>query len=303
MKIIGIDAGGTSFKVLVIDGSDGIVARNRVATTSPQETLGEVAQWIDCQKSEHPDIAAIGIASFGPIDRDPASPDWGRIGVTTKDGWEGANPRRALAQSSGLPCALETDVNAALLGECELGAGLGLSDAAYLTIGTGVGGAALVDGALVGAPWHGEFGHVRLRREPSDIAAFAGSCTFHGDCVEGIASATAIRSRWKAQPHELPDDHECWVEVSSALAQLCHAIACLVAPQRIILGGGLMLRDSLLARIRSDFDAVVGGYASRPEVLDASTYIVRAGLGDDAGAIGGAAVARHHLAVTGGVNA
>lgn len=303
MKMIGIDAGGTSFKGLVIDDAGEIVARHRVPTTRPEQTLGDIAEWIEGQRASHPDIAAIGIANFGPIDRDPCSRNWGRIGVTTKIGWGGANPREILAQRTGLPCALDTDVNAALLAECALGAGAGFADAAYLTIGTGVGGAALVDGSLVGAPWHGEFGHIRLRREPDEMAAFAGACEFHGDCVEGIASATAIRARWGVEPHELPDDHACWIEVSSALAQLCHTISCLLAPQRIILGGGLMLRESLLARIRTDFAMSIAGYASRPEMREPQTYLVRAGLGDDAGAIGGATVARRHFELGGAKDA
>lgn len=295
MKVIGIDAGGTSHKVLLQGETGELLARHRVATREPSATAPDLAGWINHQREEHPDISSIGIASFGPIDRNPASTQWGQVGVTTKQGWEGFNLRKTLEEVTGLPCALDTDVNGALLAECDVGAGAELADVAYLTIGTGVGGAAVVNGSLIGAPWHGEFGHVRLRRDPEDIRAFSGSCAFHGDCVEGLASAKAIRTRWGVEPHELAEGHAGWREVSAALAQLCHAIACLLAPQRIILGGGLMLRESLLDRIRVDFAAEANGYASRPEILDPTTYLVSPVLGDDAGAIGGATLARRFL--------
>ncbi|MEZ5681507.1 MAG: ROK family protein [Erythrobacter sp.] len=295
MALVGIDAGGTSFKGLLVAHDGAILARHCEPTSSPEATFAGMAGWIARLGAQGHRIEAMGIASFGPIDRDPHSSEWGRIGVTTKQGWEGANPRAAMEAATGIPCALDTDVNGALLAEHRLGAGRGLRDVAYVTIGTGVGGSAIVDGRLVGAPQHGEFGHIGVRRKPEDMAAFAGACSFHGDCVEGLASAPAIRARWGCDPADLPDDHQAWDEVAGALAQLCRSIAFINAPQRIILGGGVMLRESLLARIRAGFAAVTNGYGPRAEMLDPQSYIVGAALGDDAGAMGGVVLARKLL--------
>lgn len=298
MGVVGIDAGGTSFKALLVASDGSVLARHRVPTAGPDETFAEVARWIDRLRSDGQEIGALGIASFGPVDRDPHSADWGRIGITPKAGWQGANPRAALEHLTGIPCGLDTDVNGALLAEAEAetGAGRGLADVAYITVGTGVGGAALVGGNLVGAPQHGEFGHVRVRREAADIAAFAGNCPFHADCVEGLAASGSIRARWGCEPHEMPDDHPGWEEVASALAQLCLSIAYISAPQRIILGGGLLLNAALFARIAEKFASGLAGYAPRAEMLDVSTYLARPAFGDDAGAMGGAVIARRMLA-------
>ena len=295
MAVAGIDAGGTSFKAVLMNEAGEIAARERIATTNPDAMTEALASWIDGLRDAGHAIEAIGFASFGPIDRDPASESWGEMGVTPKAGWQGSNLRKALHRATGIPCALDTDVNGALMAEAQMGAGMDVDDLAYVTIGTGVGGAALVGGNLVGAPRHGEFGHIRFHRSPENIAAFAGSCPFHGDCVEGIATSGAIRARWGAEPDQLPDDHPAWIEEADALAQLALAIAYLDAPQRIVMGGGLMLRRGLIDAIRRRFDELLAGYAPRPEMRDAQSYLVLPGLGEDAGAIGGAMIARRHF--------
>lgn len=291
MGFIGVDAGGTSWKAILVDDRDAIAERIAIPTTTPEATVAGLVQWIDEQRRRH-DIGAVGLSCFGPIDRDPASADYGMIGTTTKSGWQGFNPRLAIAQQSGLACGLESDVNGALLAEVASGAGRGLSDVAYITVGTGVGGAAISDGKLVGAPYHGEFGHLPTRRQADDIGDFAGSCVFHGDCVEGMASATAIRARWQVEPHQLADNHPAWDQVTSGLTDLCIAITCLLAPQRIIIGGGLLQRAMLIGRIRAQFRMRVNGFYSRPEPRDAECYLSLPGLGDDAGAWGGVLMAR-----------
>ncbi|MEZ5894152.1 MAG: ROK family protein [Parvularculaceae bacterium] len=287
MIVAGIDAGGTSWKLIAARGPAHTLARTTIPTTTPDETITAAADWINRLCREGCAVEAIGLASFGPIDRNPNSKTFGLIGETPKAAWRGANPLRALEAATGVPCALDTDVNSALLAETTWGAGAGLSDVAYVTVGAGVGGAATVSGNLVGAPSHAEFGHFRPARSAAEQQAFTGACPYHGACVEGLASATAIEARWGAPPHALPDDHEAWTVVADILAQLCVSIAYLVAPQRIILGGGVMQRPILAPIIRTQFARLMNGYRVRTEADHAETYIVAPGLGADAGALGG----------------
>lgn len=286
MALLGIDAGGTNFKGLLVGRDGALLARHREPTLGPEATLAGMADWVASLRSHGHDIEAIGMACFGPIDRDHLSPDWGQIGVTAKPGWTGTNPRTALEGATGIRCVLDTDVNGALLAELELGAGQGLRDIAYATVVTGVGGAATANGHLVGAPQHGEFGHIDVARKPEEFAAFEGVCPFHGDCVEGLASAPAIRARWGCDPSDLADAHPGRDEVAEVLAQLCRSIAFINAPQRIILGGGVMLRGILIEKVRAAFGAATGGYGPREGMLEPQVYIARAALGDDAGAMG-----------------
>ena len=253
MIIAGIDAGGTSWKLVAGKSPEDILARMTIPTTTPEETIAAAAQWMRKQQAEGCAIEAFGVASFGPVDRDPASKTYGIIGDTPKPGWRGANPLRMLENATGLPGVLDTDVNGALLAEAGWGAGKDLTSAAYVTVGAGVGGAALVNGQLVGAPGHAEFGHINPARSDREREAFPGACPFHGECIEGLASATAIKARWGAEPHLLPDNHDAWPIVADALAQLCVSIAYLIAPQKIILGGGVMQRQILMGMIRARF--------------------------------------------------
>lgn len=296
MIVVGVDAGGTSWKLIATGPTGPYLARITIPTTTPDETISAAAEWINALRNDGHAIAAVGLAAFGPIDRDPNSKTYGLLGDTPKPGWRGANPRQRLADATGLPVALDTDVNGALLAEAEWGAGVELSDVAYITVGAGVGGAALVASNLVGAPGHGEFGHLRPARSDDDRKSFAGVCPFHGDCIEGLASATAIAARWGKPPDQLPDDHECWPLTANILAQLCVSIAYLIAPQRIILGGGVMQRAVLLDCVRTEFARLVNGYTVRAEMKHAETYLMPPFLGADAGAMGGVFLAQRTAA-------
>lgn len=287
MGYVGVDAGGTSWKAVLTDRSGRIVKRTAVPTTAPQTTIDALCSWISDQKLDGHAVDAIGLSCFGPIDRNPGSDSYGKIGTTTKPGWQGVNPRTEIERITGLPCMLDYDVNGALLAETEWGAASGLADVVYVTVGTGVGGAALVNGNLVGSPYHGEFGHIQIGRSQHELETFAGSCPYHGDCVEGLASATAIRTRWGVEPHELADDHDAWDMVSKVLANMCLSITYLLAPQRIILGGGLLQRELLIVRIREEFEKRTNGFQSRPEPGNAESYLTLPKLRDDTGALGG----------------
>ena len=153
-------------------------------------------------------VDAVGIGTFGPIDIDPGSPSFGYVTTTPKPGWANYNFLGTLKQSLPVPCGWDTDVNAAAFGEAKWGAAKGLDSCVYYTVGTGVGVGVYSEGKLVHGLVHPEGGHVWTRRHPGD--SFAGFCSFHGDCLEGLASGPALEARWKVKGSELPAGHPAW---------------------------------------------------------------------------------------------
>lgn len=278
-----IEAGGTKFVVGVGDASREIYARTRIDTTVPEETIPAVISWLSEQGY---DYVGVGIASFGPLDLDHASPSWGHIIRTTKPHWSNADIAGPLARASGCPVAIDTDVNGAALAEWKWGAGQGQRCSLYLTVGTGIGGGAVVDGRLIQGVSHPEMGHIRMPRHPAD-SGFPGICSFHGDCLEGLASGPAIKARWGASLSELPADHEAHDIIAWYLAQSIVTFQAILEPGRVILGGGVMGSPGLIERVREQTANASGGYfAGAPEQI-----IVAPGLGGDAGLIGALALA------------
>ena len=203
--IAGIELGGTKTVVAIGSAEGRVIEEFRFPTTLPEETLGVAIGWL----RERGNPANVGIAAFGPIGVDPKRENYGRILETTKAGWSGFSLTGCLA--AAFPTArivLDTDVNAAALAEARIGAGKGLDDVAYITIGTGIGGGILSGGRLVHGALHPEFGHLKVPRFPGDD--FAGVCPFHVDCLEGLASGPSIAVRWGAPAHELPAEHPAW---------------------------------------------------------------------------------------------
>ena len=276
----GIDAGGTTFKCGLADASGALVATRRVPVTTPEETLAAAAGWF-IEQTGHGTLATFGIASFGPIDIDPRSASYGTITGSAKSGWSGTNLRAHFENALALPVTLDTDVNGALLAEMTLGAAMGCASAAYVTVGPGIGAGLFANGGFLGRPSHPEFGHIALRRHPGD-EDFESVCPFHDDCLEGLASVRAIRAQAGA-PENLPADHPVWDIAADYLAQAARALTLTFRPERIILGGGLMLAPHLISRIREAFDQQMGGYL---EHAPSSELITTPGLGDNAGLIG-----------------
>lgn len=241
---------------------------------------------------------AIGLVTFGPVDlRDPLSESYGAIMKTPKPGWEGAHWLAPLRSAfPGVPMVVDTDVNGAAVGEMTWGAGRGLSSMVYLTVGTGIGGGLVAEGRPVHGLLHPEMGHMRIPRELADRQAFAGNCPFHGDCLEGLASGPAIQRRWGRPAEELPDDHPAWTAVVDAMAWACVNLACIVSPQRIVIGGGVFQRESLFPALRSAVRERLAGYIDVPEIVDGiESYLVPPGLGQDAGLFGAMALAHREL--------
>ncbi len=288
----GIEAGGTKFVCAVGTGPDDVRALERFATTTPAETIGQAIAFFRAQSQA---LAAIGIASFGPIDPMPDSPTFGYITSTPKPGWRQTDFAGAVGRALGVPVGFDTDVNAAALGEWKWGAGAGTSDLIYLTIGTGIGGGGLVGGNLMHGLIHPEMGHMRI---PHDLAAdpYPGHCPFHGDCLEGLASGPAISDRWQQASDTLSADHPAWPLEANYLALALVNVICTVSPERIILGGGVMQHEPLFPLIRCKVQQLLNEYVQSPAILaHINQYIVPPGLKDRSGVLGALALAQRLL--------
>jgi fructokinase len=266
-----IEAGGTKF-VCGIGTADQSIETIRIETRAPDCTIADVKRFFEEAQARHGPVAALGIASFGPLDLDPGSARYGAITNTSKAGWRDYALFNDLKRALGVPAAITTDVNAAALAEARRGAGMGFASVAYGTIGTGIGVGLATDGTLPMHGRHAEAGHLLLRKH-ADHAAFAGVCPYHGDCLEGLASGPAIIAAWGHSLDALPHDHPAWAVQADYIGQLCAALVLTVAPDVIVLGGGVMEQRRLFPAIRSRTAAVLGSYDdhwSDPDVLEAS---------------------------------
>jgi fructokinase len=284
----GVETGGTWCVCAVGSGPDEIVREEQFPTSQPKETLDRIAEFF----ADGPPIDAVGIGSFGPVDVAPSSPTWGWVTTTPKPGWAQMPVAPVLRDRLGVPVVFDNDVTAAAVGEHRWGAGQGVDALCYLTIGTGIGAGLLIGGR----PWHGlvhpEVGHMRIPRE-RDHEAFAGTCSFHGDCWEGLASGPAMAARWQADPKELPDEHPAWAIEADYVALGILGIVMVASPQRVIVGGGVMERPRLLGMVRGRLRELVAGYLQTPllgEEID--SYLVKPALGDRAGVLGAIALAQ-----------
>ena len=278
-----IEAGGTKFVLGVADEARTIFARERIPTTTPAETLGAAVEWFAAQGA---DYAAFGIASFGPLDLDSASPSYGCVRATPKPHWSGASLIDPFIERFGVPVAIDTDVNGAALSEALWGAGAGLGSVLYLTIGTGIGGGFCSAGQLLRGLSHPEMGHIRMPRHPEDLD-FAGTCPFHGDCLEGLACGPAVIARWGKSLSELPEGHPGKRIIAWYIGRALATFQTVMEPARIVLGGGVTATEGLLELIRAEALAANAGYT----VGKIDELIVPPGPGDNAGLLGALASA------------
>lgn len=286
MTYAGVELGGTKCIAILASGPGDILARETVPTTTPEETLGRLEATLREWKAGT-GFEALGIASFGPIDVDTASPTYGQMRATTKPGWSHADVASRLAKVAVVPTLLDTDVNGAALAEMRWGAGRGFDDFAYITVGTGVGVGLIVNGRPTRGFGHCELGHMRVARLAGED--WPGSCSFHRDCVEGLASGSALRARFGDTVADLQPDDPVWESVSWTLAQLCHAIVLAAAPYRIAIGGGVPSRQPhLIEKIEARLVESLNGFVELPRN---GAYICAPALGDDAGPLGAIALA------------
>lgn len=282
----GLELGGTKCVAILARDADDVVAREVVPTSSPSDTLDRLERILLEWKRGHA-FDALGVASFGPLDLDPGSETWGYVLETPKPGWPGADVALRLREAIGVPLVFDTDVNGAALAEMRWGSGRGFDDFAYVTVGTGVGVGLIVNGRPTRGFGHCELGHVRVARLPGDD--WPGSCPYHGDCVDGLASGSSLEARFGEGVKELASGHPIWESVAWTLAQLCHVIVCAGAPRRIAMGGGVIEQQPhLLPRVRSKLAESLGGFLKLPPDGD---YVRLPELGSDAGPLGAIALA------------
>ncbi|QDM41386.1 ROK family protein [Altererythrobacter sp. TH136] len=286
-----VEAGGTKFVLAVADERGAILTHARIPTGRPEETLPPMMRFFRAAAQEHGPIAAFGVGTFGPISLDRRAPDWGRFTTTPKPGWGGASLPEALAEF-GVPVALDTDVNAAALGEWLTGAGQGAETLAYTTVGTGIGVGVLRGGEPLGGITHYEGGHVRPRRVDGDD--FPGVCARHRDCVEGLASGPAIQARWGASLDRLGEFE---VDLTARyLAEFATSLVLLHMPERLIFGGGVCKTPGLIPALRRHTERLLEGYVVHPAFDPGlERYIVTPTLGDDAGIRGAIELGRRML--------
>jgi fructokinase len=283
----GIEAGGSKWECAVGTGPDDVRESVSIPTTTPAETIGRVVEFFE----NAPPVAAIGVGSFGPVDTKLGSETWGHITSTPKPGWAFTNVGQEIRRRLSVPVVFDTDVNAAALGEHRWGAAQGLDTFCYITVGTGIGGGVMAQGELLHGLVHPEFGHIRI---PHDLQQdpFAGSCPYHGDCWEGLASGSAIQARWGRPPAELVEE-AAWELEARYLALGLVAVIGVLSPERIIVGGGVMKRPGLLELVHHDVAALMNGYLATPAVGDGvADYITSPTLGSRVGVLGAIALAQ-----------
>lgn len=283
---VAIETGGTKIICRVVDEAGRTLAETRFATVTPERVLDTLIGAVETAVPAGGRIGGVGIASFGPVIVDPASPDVGRMLATTKAGWSGFNLLRALGDRLQAPVRIDTDVNAAALAEQALGAGRGLHTVAYVTVGTGIGGGLAIDGRTLKGGLHPEIGHIPLRRRPDD--AQPSVCGFHAACAEGLAAGPAVGLRLAGR--SLTDAAEVRALVADYLGQVCATLLLTWSPQRIVLGGGVMSTPGLIPEIDARMRGELNGYGAGV-VAEAPGYLAAAEL-EDAGLEGALIMAR-----------
>ena len=270
----GAELGGTKCVLAVAESPTAIVKRIEIPTETPEKTLKNTFDFFSNYK-----LSSIGIGTFGPIIMDRESKDYGLLISESKKGWRGTNLFTEFKNNFDVMVNIDTDVNAAAIGEYNYGAGKACQTLVYITIGTGIGGGVLVSGKPHTGNFHLEMGHMQVPN-PDD---FKGICRIHGDCWEGLASGPSIEARWGVIPSELPESHEAWEKEAELLASGIVSIIANHSPDRIILGGGVMKQKHLFSMIRSKVAEIWNDYTP---LASPSELIVEPSLGSDSGITG-----------------
>lgn len=302
---IGIDVGGTKTAALVVDREGAVLARD-VRPTPADDGQASLATMVDAARAvATPGVVGVGIAAAGMVDRD------GVMRYAPNLAWRDTPLAPHVGGALGLPAIADNDVNAAAWGEFLHGAGRGSRQMLMVSVGTGIGGGLVLDGKLYrGANgFAAEIGHVVV--DPNGPECGCGN----RGCWEQVASGTAITRQGRAaaarHPHSVLRDlagadpasvtgamvteaardgdtvsRGIFVEVGHRLGVGIAGLVNVLDPDVVIVGGGASeAGDLLLAPARDAFRRSVEAPDHRPEVP-----IVPAALGNDAGAIGAAAL-------------
>jgi len=290
-----IEGGGTKFICAVGTSPDDIRRETRIPTTTPEETLGGAISFFKDAEQDLGKLSALGVATFGPLDPNPDSAFYGIVLPTPKPGWSNANVLGMLKSAFDIPIAFELDVNGSAMGEWTWGAGQGLDNFIYLTVGTGIGGGVVANGKLLHGLLCPEMGHIMIPHD-RESDPFEGGCPFHKDCFEGLASGPALEKRWGQRAETLPFDHPAWELEAHYIALALANYTLTLSPQRIVIGGGVGAREDLLPMIRRNVLENLNGYVQSPEVTqNIDGYIVLPALGGRAGMLGALALAKELL--------
>jgi fructokinase len=290
--IAGIETGGTKILARISDLEGKVVANGRWATGSADTAFGELVEFLGREAGEGK-LAAIGMAAFGPVITDPASPDYGQVQPTPKPGWSGANLRAKLEVRFGIPVDIDSDVNAAAIAEQAIGAGKGLPSVAYVTVGTGIGAGLAINGHSLRGVMHPEGGHLPIIRRPDD--GMPSVCRFHESCAEGLVSGPALNRRL-GEGRKLSEDPAVTDLAANYLGQLAASLARAWSPHRIVWGGGAIAEASLTPLIEKAMSAAINGYGVGPAVVQPG-FCAPAALAD-AGLEGALMIARRRAALT-----
>lgn len=278
--------------VLAVYWEDGTeIERITLPTESPSETMPPMIAFFEKHQ-----VDALGVGSFGPLELHPDAPNYGSITSTPKLKWKDYPLLKELLGGRNIPAKIDTDVNAAVLAEVELGAARGCRNAVYVTIGTGIGGGVYADGQLLHGLVHPELGHMLLRPHPEDPNP-RGVCPYHDGCVEGLAAGPAIGARVGGDARELPDDHPTFAIEAHYLAQMCVNLILTLSPEKIILGGGVLGRQGLLPMVRRETLRLLGGYVQAAAITEnIDSYIVAPALFPVSGLAGSYLLGKQALA-------
>ncbi len=285
----GVEAGGTKFSCIIGSDPDHILDESTIRTTTPEETLSQV---IDFFANATEPISVIGVGSFGPIDLNHASRSFGYITNTPKPSWKNTDIAGTISRALKIPIVFDTDTNAAGLGEVKWGNAQALDHVLYMTIGTGIGGGFIFKGKPLHGLLHPEMGHMRIPHDWKQDP-FAGICSYHGDCLEGLASGPAIYKRWGTPGESIPSNHPAWTLESLYIATGLVNLVCTLSPERIILGGGVMKRAELFDEIRAKMKELSNQYFDHKQLQDnIAEYVVPPTLGEQVGVLGALALAK-----------
>ncbi len=281
-----IEAGGTKFNCAIVDENRNILSEQRIPTRTPNETLANVRTFFLAQREAGFDFNSLGLACFGPLDLHTDSSTFGYITSTPKPDWSQTAIADLLAHDLNCRVEIDTDVNAAALAEYKWGAAQHSHVSVYVTIGTGVGGGVIIDGKPLHGLVHPEIGHM-LISAPKGIT---GVCPFHGNCVEGLASGTAMGKIWQQPAETLEDEHQAWDVQAQVLAKMCHNLMVNFSPEKIVLGGGVMNKPGLLGKVIHYTHQSLNGYVSFPQNTSLKDIISLPGLGERSGLFGALAL-------------
>ncbi|SDN90702.1 ROK family protein [Alkalicoccus daliensis] len=280
MYIGAIEAGGTKTVCAVGKENGEVIDSVTVPTSSPKETLADIGSFFNRYE-----IRAMGVGMFGPINLEKDSGNYGRVLNTPKLAWRDFNVYDYLKKKYGVPVFLDTDVNAAALGEFHWGAAKEAESCLYMTVGTGIGGGFVKEGKPYKGKYHAEMGHMYITKHPDD--SFRGSCPYHAACLEGLASGTAIKERYQESAQMLSENEKVWELESYYLAQAVVNQILILSPEKVILGGGVLKQSQLYPLVRMKIVELLNGYVHTDDI---EQWVVAPLLNDQQGIKGAMAL-------------